>query len=575
LSRLLHNNIFAGVFISILAAVVLIPLIGNCHLFDWDEINFAECAREMLVTGNYSLVQINYQPFWEKPPLFIWLQALSMNLFGVNEFAARLPNAVCGIVTVLTLFFTGKKLFNLRFGLTWSLIHLSSLLPHLYFKSGIIDPWFNFFILLSIILFFFAVQPKSKNTTIHFVLSAFTLGLAVLTKGPAALIIVSFTLLVYMLLAHKMLLLKKPVFYLFKILVLVSSFSWFAYMYMSGKKDLLDGFMDYQIRLFKTPDSGHDGPFFYHMAVLLLGCFPASILFLLSLRYKINLQPSQREFKLLMLVLFVVVLVIFSIVKTKIVHYSSLCYVPLSFMASLLLYKFREKFKRPIPAKAVYVFIASVVFIIITAFTQFPLLKDWILQSGLILDEFTRLNLQAYISYKIWELTIPLLYLVSVIVIYRGLFNHKIATVVKGFVLHLLFIILAINVFVPKIELISQRSAIQFYKYTATQNAYIETHAFKSYAYLFYSLRMPIHYHNSERENYVARFYSYHDSTMFKPHYYAHANSMWMLEGVIDKPAFIVVKSTAEDMLKPYPGVKKLYSQNGFSFYMRLREPDN
>jgi 4-amino-4-deoxy-L-arabinose transferase-like glycosyltransferase len=80
------------------AALLFVPFLGGVHLFDWDEINFAEAAREMIVTGDYLTVQINYLPFWEKPPLFIWMQVISMKLFGINEFAARFPNAVCGIV---------------------------------------------------------------------------------------------------------------------------------------------------------------------------------------------------------------------------------------------------------------------------------------------------------------------------------------------------------------------------------------------------------------------------------------------------------------------------------------------
>ena len=59
------------VIILLLLSCILFPLaIGSVHLFDWDEVNFAEIAREMIVTKNYLNVQINYQPFWEKPPLF-------------------------------------------------------------------------------------------------------------------------------------------------------------------------------------------------------------------------------------------------------------------------------------------------------------------------------------------------------------------------------------------------------------------------------------------------------------------------------------------------------------------------
>ncbi|MEZ7931449.1 MAG: hypothetical protein QMC21_08000 [Flavobacteriales bacterium] len=57
------------------------PFLGHVHLFDWDEINFAESAREMIETGDFFRVKINYEPFWEKPPFFFWLQVISMKLF--------------------------------------------------------------------------------------------------------------------------------------------------------------------------------------------------------------------------------------------------------------------------------------------------------------------------------------------------------------------------------------------------------------------------------------------------------------------------------------------------------------
>ena len=70
---------------QIVGALLFIPFIGNMPLFDWDEINFAECAREMLLTKEYFSVKINYQPFWEKPPIFIWMQALSTQQLLGNQ----------------------------------------------------------------------------------------------------------------------------------------------------------------------------------------------------------------------------------------------------------------------------------------------------------------------------------------------------------------------------------------------------------------------------------------------------------------------------------------------------------
>ncbi|GAB1441405.1 hypothetical protein MASR2M39_02390 [Ignavibacteriales bacterium] len=85
-------------FIILISAILFLPFLGDVHLFDWDEINFAEASREMIETGDYLRVHIDYEPFYEKPPLFFWIQVLSMKMFGVNEFAARFPNAMFGIV---------------------------------------------------------------------------------------------------------------------------------------------------------------------------------------------------------------------------------------------------------------------------------------------------------------------------------------------------------------------------------------------------------------------------------------------------------------------------------------------
>src|SRR5574343_434153 len=136
--------------VAFMAAALFIPFLGAVHLFDWDEINFAESAREMLITGEYFRVHINFQPFWEKPPLFFWLQAASMKVFGVNEFAARFPNAICGIITLTFIYHHTKHLFSQAVAKWWVLFMIGSFTPFLYFKSGIIDPWFNLFIFLSI-----------------------------------------------------------------------------------------------------------------------------------------------------------------------------------------------------------------------------------------------------------------------------------------------------------------------------------------------------------------------------------------------------------------------------------------
>lgn len=146
-----------------IAAIFFIPFIGNVHLFDWDEINFAEIAREMHISGHYIEPQINFQPFLEKPPLFFWLQSICMHVFGVNEFAARLPNAMLGVIQLPLLYQLGQRLRGALFARLWVLVYFGTLLPHLYFKSGIIDPWFNFFIFSSISLMLYSFEDDAEG----------------------------------------------------------------------------------------------------------------------------------------------------------------------------------------------------------------------------------------------------------------------------------------------------------------------------------------------------------------------------------------------------------------------------
>jgi len=140
------------ILIAISAALLFIPFLGGVHLFDWDEINFAESAREMIKSGDYLSVQIDYTSFWENRPFH--LDAGSFNEGFWNKWICC-PVSKCNRRDryLLVLFNIGRKLYNNRFGLIWVVCHGAAWLPFVYFKSGIIDPWFNLFIFIGISYF--------------------------------------------------------------------------------------------------------------------------------------------------------------------------------------------------------------------------------------------------------------------------------------------------------------------------------------------------------------------------------------------------------------------------------------
>ena len=80
---------------TLLACTVLLPLLGHKPLTNWDEGIYAEISREMLSLG-VIVPHWNYQPWFEKPPLMLWITALFFKLFGIHEFWARAGSALAG-----------------------------------------------------------------------------------------------------------------------------------------------------------------------------------------------------------------------------------------------------------------------------------------------------------------------------------------------------------------------------------------------------------------------------------------------------------------------------------------------
>lgn len=473
--------------------LLFLPFLGSVHLFDWDEINFAEAAREMVYTGNYQLVQVDFQPFWEKPPLFIWLQASAMQVFGVNEWAARFPNVLAAIASFLLLYRIGTRHIAPMAGWIMVLLYAGSLTPHLYFRSGIIDPVFNLFMMLAIYqLYLSSIEANtSNNRHIHFLLAGLFTGLSVLTKGPVGLLIVGTSALVYYIIERFR---GFPGFgELFSALLAFSLVVsvWFVPEWMRHGNWFMQKFIAYQLDLFKGNMEAHAQPFWYHVPVLLIGCFPASILALAN--FKID-NSRNRETNLMhrwMQALFWVVLIIFSLSKTKIVHYSSMCWFPLGFFAALtLLDIFRGR--QGLRLRGMKLGLIFVTLLLGLVMVALPLLaSDHALQQLVlphIRDPFAVASLQSPGGWGGWEWSIGLLWLLlSIGILLLAIFEKRrnLWILVLPWVNILCIPLLAAFV-LPPMEQQIQGNYIAALKTLNKPSNYVWTDGFKSYAPYFY-----------------------------------------------------------------------------------------
>lgn len=524
-------------FLFLLSLFFFIGL-GHNHLFDWDEINFAESAREMIATGDYLHVYINYEPFWEKPPLFFLMQVGAMKIFGINEFAARFPNAIFGFLYLITFYFIGKKHFSARFGLMWGLVFFASLLPHIYFKSGIIDPVFNFFIFLSIYFMLRVIDGKQEKFFRLAIFSGIFSGLSVVTKGPVGFLLLGLTLFVYMVITRfkNFPSVKKISGFLVGFLAII--LIWLGLEVAQNGWDMLWKFILYQVDLFNNPVAGHAQPFYYHFVVILLFCFPMSIL---ALPAFFNRTESPMNFKKWMLCLFWVVLILFSITTTKIIHYSSMCYIPLAFLAATTIDK-KLNFKGWM--KGLYLFIGGIVSLVFIAFPILMMNRDWLIEK--INDPIASASLTSSIPWSGFESLVGILFLVTVIIsficIQREKYTKSILILSAGIPIALLFTVFFT---IPKVESMSQGPAIEFYEKMRGKDVYVETN-FKSYAHYFYFRPEPNEFSRGEKWH-------------------------WIAEKELDKPAYLVTLINNTELEDYFEGKWELLEvKGGFKFYQKV-----
>ena len=341
----LHFRAFLALLV--LLACLLLPGLGSVPLTDWDENAYSEASKQMLRTGNFLEVIINGQPLGEKPPLFFWLQALSFWGLGISEFSARLPSVVVAVVMLGFCYGYGRWLVSGSVGLLWAGLFLTALLPSIHARSAVMEHAFNAFIGMGALLLFrydreqqnpsdAASGPSKTSRPIFWLmLASACLGLAVLTKSPVGGLIplVAFG-------SSRIGLRNWRVPWLHFVfcagLSLLVALSWyFANAVVQGVDFVWDQVL-WQWKMTMRPMEGHDGPWYYHWGVAVVGLMPWTPLLLLDWRLLKNDASRIRPLLWFCWGWVLFVLVLFTVARTKLPHHSSSIYLPLPLLLAIL-----------------------------------------------------------------------------------------------------------------------------------------------------------------------------------------------------------------------------------------------
>jgi len=173
--------------VCLIAAMSLLVLFAKLHLGDlggYDDAVYAHEGKRMLATGEWWTVNLNGQPDFDKPPMFIWLEALSMKVFGVSDFAARLPSSLLGFGSILLVYFITRELTTSYWLPVWAMMILFCTQFFMrYAMRAMTDVPFTFFFELALLFYLIGLRRNR-----YFILCGAAIGFAVLTRSFIGLI---------------------------------------------------------------------------------------------------------------------------------------------------------------------------------------------------------------------------------------------------------------------------------------------------------------------------------------------------------------------------------------------------
>lgn len=247
-----------------------------------DEPRYAWIARDMMESGDWVTPRLYGKPWFEKPPLFYWGAALSFKLFGVSEAAARLPSAISALLATLALAWLALRLYGAETA-RWLLLLLPTTVGMIGFSHAAATDM-PFSATLTIAMVCAAVVlglTRTENSPIipqtpwlALLLFGFFLGLAVLAKGPAAVILSGGAVFFWAPLTKRW----RDAFRLFHPVAIatfcLTALPWYILCARRNPDFLRIFIIEHNFKRFLTPEFQHIQPFWFYIPIILLASLP-------------------------------------------------------------------------------------------------------------------------------------------------------------------------------------------------------------------------------------------------------------------------------------------------------------
>lgn len=282
------KTIRAGLIGAAIAALVTIPGLGSGTLWDNSETAYGEVAREVLLSHDWIVMHLNGSPWYVQPPLYFWIAALCVKIFGLTSFALRLPSALATIGMGWAVTYTVARSFGTRAGIYAGVALSTCLMQAIVGRLAIMDALLDLAVTVSILSWFRALRTGSDR---YVWIGALSAGLGFLAKGPVAPAIALLVIVPYAFWQSRHARLTLPSWrgWLGAALVFFAIVApWFgALVARSGAQSVIVLIGHYTVGRYTGTIENQSGPVWYYLPVFILAFFPWIAFFPSALAYAI------------------------------------------------------------------------------------------------------------------------------------------------------------------------------------------------------------------------------------------------------------------------------------------------
>jgi hypothetical protein len=252
-----------------LAGFLFLSGLGTPPLIDPDEGRNAEVAREMRETGRWVVPQYNGFDYLDKPAFYFRLVALSFSVFGETEFAARLPSALFGLLTLSVIAAFCRLVYGPREAALAVLVAATAPLVIAFARLVIFDMILAFFVTAALCAGYLAEEGRARRA--WYLLGAGAAGCATLVKGPVGFLVPTIVLALFHLVERR----PRAILRLLHPLNLLVFFAVVLPWFLAVTRERPDfphyGIVAESLKRFATGEADRMKPFWYYLPLVALG----------------------------------------------------------------------------------------------------------------------------------------------------------------------------------------------------------------------------------------------------------------------------------------------------------------